>query len=290
MNLTIFFVNFLPDWTLQTNLQNFNSTSKLKQATCSFIASQLLLKQEKEEIDEVFRALDTNCDGKLTKDEVRNGYFDFYGKQLTDGEVDKMFKNINHAGTGAISYSEFCVAAMFEKNLLENSKLEAAFAMFDSDGDGVISVDNFKQVLCFFKDETEGDDNVDEYILEKIIKQVDSDGDGNISYLDFQKMMIATVADENPPEPLPLPVKPKVKGHVRQRSAIMEVTGAEAYMSLFAEAALVDDPDPSKRHRRNLSHLSHFANPDSIPEDAILPTPTHRKDSFSMSYLPDVFE
>ena len=43
------------------NLKTFNATSKLKQATCAFIASQLLLKQEKEEIDEVFRALGTYC-------------------------------------------------------------------------------------------------------------------------------------------------------------------------------------------------------------------------------------
>ena len=230
----------------------------------------------------------------LTKEEVQHGYFDFYGRKLTDQEVDKMFQNINHAGTGVISYSEFVVAAMFEKNLIDNSRLEAAFAMFDSDGDGVISVDNFKQVLSFFKDETESDENVDEYILNKIIKQVDSDGDGQISYLDFQKMMIATVAEENPPDltapppPIPPPTTTTpMKGHVRQRSAIMDVANAESYMSLFAEAALLDSEEASKRHRRNLSHLSHFANPDSLPEDAVMPVPTHKKATFSMSMLPE---
>ena len=222
----------------------------------------------------------------LTKEEVKNGYFDYYGRKLTDQEVDKMFQNINHAGTGVISYSEFVVAAMYEKNLLDSSRLEAAFALFDSDGDGLISVDNFKQVLCFFKDETEDDENVDEYILNKIIKQVDADGDGKISYLDFQKMMIATVAEENPPELAPAATKP-MKGHVRQRSAILDVANADAYMSLFAEAALLDSDEASKRHRRNLSHLSHFANPDSLPEDAVMPVPTHKKATFSMSMLPE---
>ena len=48
-----------------TNLQNFNAKSKLKQATYAFIASQLLSKQEKEQIDKVFRAMDLNGDGKL---------------------------------------------------------------------------------------------------------------------------------------------------------------------------------------------------------------------------------
>ena len=39
-----------------TNLLNFNVKSKLKQATYAFIISQLLSKQEKEQIDKVFRA------------------------------------------------------------------------------------------------------------------------------------------------------------------------------------------------------------------------------------------
>ena len=53
-----------------TNLQSFNADSKLKQATYAFIASQLLNKQEKEQIDKVFRAMDINGDGKLSKDEI----------------------------------------------------------------------------------------------------------------------------------------------------------------------------------------------------------------------------
>ena len=279
----------------QTNLKNFNSTSKLKQATCSLIASQLLLKKEKEEIDDVFRALNTNCDGFLTKAEVKNGYFDYYGKHLTDDEVDKMFANINHTGTGVISYSEFVVASMAEKNLIDNSRLEAAFAMFDADGDGVISVENFKHVLSFFKDEAEGDENIDDYIINKIIKQVDADGDGKISYKDFQQMMIATVAEENPPElPPPPPKPPSTKGHHRIKSGIMDVVNAEPYMSMFAEAAKMPDIDESttstitktsKRHHRSLSHLAFFANPESLPDDAVLPAPTHKRINYSMSML-----
>lgn len=43
-------------------LHTFQANSKLKQAACAFIASQLLLKEEKEEIDNVFRTLDMDCD------------------------------------------------------------------------------------------------------------------------------------------------------------------------------------------------------------------------------------
>jgi hypothetical protein len=48
-----------------SNLQNFNAQSKLNQATYAFIASKILSKQEKEETDRVFRAMDKNGDNKL---------------------------------------------------------------------------------------------------------------------------------------------------------------------------------------------------------------------------------
>jgi len=77
-----------------TNLGKFTATSKLKQATFAFIASQLITKQEKENIDKVFRAMDTNGDGKLDKKEIQNGYLEFFGKSMSDEEVVRAMKSI----------------------------------------------------------------------------------------------------------------------------------------------------------------------------------------------------
>jgi len=106
-----------------TNLQNFNAQSKLKQATYAFIASQLLSKNEKEQIDKVFRAMDENGDGVLTKDEIKKGYQDYFGRALSDQEIDEMFAKVDSDNNGSIDYSEFIVATMNEKNLLSNNKL-----------------------------------------------------------------------------------------------------------------------------------------------------------------------
>lgn len=132
-----------------TNLQSFNAQSKLQQATFAFIASQLLSKQEKEQIDKVFRAMDVNGDGKLSKDEIKGGFGEYFGRSLNDAEVDEMFDKVDADKSGAIDYSEFVVATMNEKNLLSNNKLQSAFKMFDKDGGGSISVDEIKQVLSF---------------------------------------------------------------------------------------------------------------------------------------------
>ena len=47
------------------------------------------------EIDKVFRAMDVNGDGKLSKAEIKSGYKEFFGRNLSDEEVDEM---ISEAG------------------------------------------------------------------------------------------------------------------------------------------------------------------------------------------------
>lgn len=178
---------------------------------------------------------------------MKAGYYDFYGQVLEDSDLDKMFEHINHSGTGAISYSEFVVAAMFERNLLDNAKLLGAFNMFDKDGDGFISVENFRSVLSFFREETDDNDEVDDYVLNRIIKEVDTDGDDQISYEDFQAMMFKTVAVANPPETVVEPVvaaaddeastqKKPQKGHHRRQTTLAEVKNAAPYMDVFVQA------------------------------------------------------
>jgi calcium-dependent protein kinase len=93
--------------------------------------------------------MDTNGDGKLQKDEVKAGYAEFFGRALTDEQVDAMYKQVDADGNGEIDYSEFVVATMNEKNLLSNNKLQTAFKMFDKDGGGTISTEEIKQVLSF---------------------------------------------------------------------------------------------------------------------------------------------
>lgn len=93
--------------------------------------------------------MDVNGDGKLSKEEIQNGYLQFFGRSLNDQEVDEMFTKVDADNSGEIDYSEFVVATMNEKNLLSNNKLQTAFKMFDKDGGGSISTDEIKQVLSF---------------------------------------------------------------------------------------------------------------------------------------------
>jgi calcium-dependent protein kinase len=177
------------------NLERFNAQNKLKQATCAFIAGQLVLKEEKQKIDELFRALDINSNGRLTKDDVRIGYKELFGKELGDETLDDMFRRVDYDNTGFIEYSEFVIASMNEKQLLSNDKLRHAFNMFDGDGSGSISKDELIEVLSFFQ---AVDDSLDSRVIDCILKQVDENDDGQIDFDEFTHMMFKTTeAGEN---------------------------------------------------------------------------------------------
>ena len=80
------------------------------------------------------------------------------------------------SGTGQLDFSEFL--SVFTKNQQIDSELEMkkAFAVFDKDEDGFISVEDLKSVL------TNLDQNFTEQEINDMVRETDTDGDGKISY------------------------------------------------------------------------------------------------------------
>lgn len=77
------------------NLIHFHTHHKVKVATLTFIGSQLASKSEREELARVFKNLDQNGDGRLSKDEVKEGYHHHYGRLISDKEIDEMFDAVD---------------------------------------------------------------------------------------------------------------------------------------------------------------------------------------------------
>lgn len=133
------------------------------------------------ELQRAFKALDKNSDGKLSREELIEGYTLIMG-DLAEEEVDRIMKIADSDGSGEIDYSEWVVATMDKHKLLTNEKLEVAFNLFDRDGGGSISANEIKEVLGVSK-------NIDEKIWNEIIMEVDANEDGEISFLEFKVMM-----------------------------------------------------------------------------------------------------
>lgn len=123
--------------------------------------------------------MDTNGDGKLQKDELKNGYAEYFGRDISDEEIDELFAKVDTDNSGEIEYSEFVVATLNEQSVLSNNKLQTAFKMFDKDQGGTISSDEIRQILSY------SGAQIDDQMVENIMKQVDDNGDGEISFEEF---------------------------------------------------------------------------------------------------------
>lgn len=132
-------------------------------------------------------------DGKLTMDDIRQSYKTVLDQELSEEEIHSMFKHCNFSGSGAIEYSEFVVASLMQKDLIDDQKLQAAFDIFDRDGKGYISCEDIQRVL---KLEAEMED----YVVHKVIKQVDINGDGQVQFDEFKEMMFTNQALSHDPD------------------------------------------------------------------------------------------
>lgn len=164
------------------NMRKFHADTKFAKATYAFLASQVITTQDKMEADKIFKKLDKNQNGILTKEELIQGYAELYGQDISNEEVGQIFDKMDLNKDGKIEYSEFIVAALDEKNLMSEKRLKAAFDMYDKDKSGSISAEEIKKVLSFGKD-------IDEQLIVNIIKQVDENNDGELQFNEFFNMM-----------------------------------------------------------------------------------------------------
>lgn len=165
-----------------TSIQGFCPDSKLKQAVCSFIASQILSKTDKQQTARVFRALDKNCDGHLDRAEVKEGFKEYFNIDISSTDLDLIFSRVDVDCNDKIEYSEFLVASMWQHKLLDEKTLQAVFDLFDTDKSGEVDVEKVKIALGMGQD-------WDDYVTANIIKDVATDGDDSFTFMEFSESM-----------------------------------------------------------------------------------------------------
>lgn len=110
------------------------------------------------------------------------GYTDFFGAELAQGEVDRIFELVDVDKNGEIEFSEFVTATVSRDKLLQDEKLKQAFLVYDKDNSGSISVDEIRETLGVGK-------KITLEAWNEIVTEVDSNGDGEISFEEFKTMM-----------------------------------------------------------------------------------------------------
>lgn len=163
------------------NLRHFHKTSLIKTAALNFIGSQLVHKKDKQEIIKVFKSMDKEGHGFLTKKEVKDGFEQLCQAKISDSEVNELFSAVDMNGTGKIEYTEFIVACMDRQHMLSEENLSLSFKMLDKDGSGVITTKDIKNVF--------GEFNLHDRVVQDLMKQADKNGDGKITKDQYLKLM-----------------------------------------------------------------------------------------------------
>jgi calcium-dependent protein kinase len=168
------------------NMKKFKKNKKFEQATISFIINQLVLKEERKDLEKQFKEWDKNGDGVLSRDEIIEGYKKTYGS-VDEGEIDNMINSIDLDGNGVIDYNEFLTCAMNKDKILKNENLEICFKAFDSDNSGKISLDEISAIFSNGDKEKMNKEEIE--ALKKMIGDADANGDGEISFKEFKDLM-----------------------------------------------------------------------------------------------------
>jgi calmodulin len=132
------------------------------------------------EYKESFDLFDKDHSGDISAKEL-SALFKSLGYFVSDKDIKELMKSSDMNTDGIVSFEEFVdlMAKIESQEEPDEEEVLKAFKVFDKDGDGFLSVAEFKHILTSLGDKMT-DAEVDE-----IFKDVDLDGDGQVDFQEF---------------------------------------------------------------------------------------------------------
>ena len=165
-----------------SSLKYFSKHSKFYQVVLAFLSHNYAEKSQLDKLKKIFYKIDTNLDGKLSKEELMNAY-KIAGIRINKNQLDKIIKSMDFDNNGYIEYEEFIRATIPKENLFTDVNLKTAFDMFDLDKNGSISLSEIKEVLGIKK-------NDDDKVIEELMNEVQRTGNQEINFQQFKESML----------------------------------------------------------------------------------------------------
>ena len=103
------------------------------------------MNSESAKLGNLFRSLDKNGTGKLTKQQLKDGVKKMKNFDLPDSELNTLFDRIDTNKDNQIQYTEFISGAMSKKIATSEENLKTAFNFFDKVGLLRITMEEFLQ-------------------------------------------------------------------------------------------------------------------------------------------------
>ena len=160
-------------------LKQFKKHSDAQDALKEFIAGQIVSFDESVDIAKAFKALDTNWDGRISREELLAHYIKTMGETEAKSIVENIFLTVDRDRSGFIEYNEFIKANMKKRYLMSLTNLETAFKLLDSDNSNKLSKTELQNLVG---------DSGDKDLM-KLIAEADTNGDGEIDFKEFYALM-----------------------------------------------------------------------------------------------------
>ena len=134
--------------------------------------------------------MDINGDGDIQTSEMEAMLMEEKLKlRMSVKEIKNLLKELDKDGDGTIDVQEFLDKVgsgskrdVIHKALVKRSGIRKAFEKYDSDGNGFITIDEFKKVV-----EDKHGSKLTSKEIKKLLKEADNNSDGKISYDEFLK-------------------------------------------------------------------------------------------------------
>ncbi|KAK8967447.1 hypothetical protein KSP40_PGU011581 [Platanthera guangdongensis] len=167
------------DSAVLSRLKEFSAMNKLKKMALHVIAESLS-EEEIGGLKELFKMIDADNNGTITFEELKIG-LRRVGAELTEHEIQALMEAADIDNSGTIDYGEFLAATVHLNKLEREETLISAFAYFDKDGSGYITIDELSQACRDF--------GLNDGHLDDMIREIDQNNDGQIDYGEFAAMM-----------------------------------------------------------------------------------------------------
>lgn len=170
--------------TVLQGIQRFKRTSKLKEAIHTFIISKIIDPSAFIAEQEVFKSIDTNKDGTISKHELSRVLVgDNVPTEEAEMYADLIMEEVDTDQNGYIDYTEFLRASVKKSKVFTEENLVQAFKLFDQDGNGTIEIEELRKCLS-------NGFEISEELLRDMIGQADKNGDGKIDLHEFKDLLL----------------------------------------------------------------------------------------------------
>ena len=166
------------------NLFKYSFNSKIQQLVIAFLVHNLPSNDSSITILKLFRHFNKSGNCKLTKDELRQGLYEYREIEFVDNYVENLFILLDGDNNGYIEYEEFLRACIDKKLIIKEKYLRFAFKYLDQDGTETL---NTQKIIKAFVVKP---NVILEAVFNKTLNNVDKDGDGVINYKEFEELML----------------------------------------------------------------------------------------------------